>query len=180
MTDTGYMLVALRRISPSKQENVGLTKKCHRMVVRPGEPLNEVAEKLQDLCTDKGTWRLYRSVNKRNFSEGLKLLQVEMILKPELIMFKVSSVWKSILMKNKCRAERKFLIDIDNDSETYLQKVKQFINDISNELILEEVKTPNGFHLVASTFDHRMLTKTFLDVEVKTDDLFFMKLWEND
>jgi hypothetical protein len=172
-----HMVVALRRVSKSKDENIGLSKRCIRMVVRKGETVEDTVEAIKEkILYEDGVWRIYRSVNKRDLEKAQKLLMIEMIVKPERIYDRVDSEWKSILMQKSCRAERNLLIDIDRVDKDLIESTRSFLT--VEELLIEENKTPNGHHFVAKNFDHRDIGK-IEDVEIKNDDLFFLELIDN-
>jgi hypothetical protein len=80
---------------------------------------------------------------------------------------KIGSLWKSCLLQKECKADNKFLIDIDTTDGYILRKIK---NDLAyaNIEIDSEAHTPNGFHIVTEKFDTRMFAD--LDyVEIKRD-----------
>jgi len=173
-----YVLVALRRVTASKGENTGLTNLCHRSVVRPGETLEDAAAQVKKMCFEEGNWRLYRSVNKRDLKKAMDKTQVQMIMNPEQTMDRVSSVWKSVLMKSECKAEKKFLLDFDSEDETLLEEVKAVVVEAGAE-VLEQVKSPNGYGIVTTGFDVRLLKDEHYNCEVKRDALLFMEQWVN-
>ena len=162
-----YVMVALRR--KKDKENEFFSASCHKVVVK-NEDFEYAEERLRKLC-DEGCWRVYRTVNKRDLTKALKLLQIEMITKPESIKDKIDSVWKSILMKPQCKAERNFLIDIDDKSVSPEMIIKKYLPGLKG---LEIVSTPNGYHIVVPPFDTRELLKDYGDkIEVKKDALVY-------
>jgi hypothetical protein len=180
-----HVFVALRRVSATKDENTGLTKKCIRFVDRDDDPV-ETLRRAKKACDEPGFWRIYRSVNKRDTELAMKLLQVKMITHPEQVVDKVDSVWKSILMESGCKGERKFLIDIDNSDPYYQIEVRKYLSEVvvtrkKEKFPLktyEECGTPNGYHVVTDAFDSRELEKKFPDVEIKRDDLLLVDFFE--
>lgn len=174
--NSAYMVIALRRISASKNENVGLEKACIRKIVKSNETIDITVNHLKKIIADeKGVWRIYRTVNKRDFDKARKILMKDLIDRPEDLDYKIDSHWKSILMKSKCKAERKFLVDIDTKSTEVLENVLEALKMTMSDVI----DTPNGYHIVSDCFDTRIL-KDFEDVEVKPDDLVFMEMFENE
>lgn len=166
-----YMLSALRRRKDPGNEY--LTSKCHKTLIRKDNVLayEYAYDRIKRLC-DTGTWRIYRSVNKRDLIKGMKMLQVELINRGEEIAYKIDQVWKSILMKPECKAERKFLIDIDTrDIPPQYIKAK-YLKDVK---IHESNKTPNGYHMVTDPFDSRgILSDLGESIEIKRDALLYM------
>jgi len=173
-----HVLVALRRKSVNKNENVNLKKLCHRMVVRSDETVEEVAENLKKLCWEPGTWRMYRTVNRRDLNKAMVMTQVGMLEHPESYLEKVDGKWKSNLMKEEVKAERKFLLDLDTTDLEKREFIFKYLTDKQVE-VFETVETPNGFHFVTEAFDTRDLESSVLELEVKRDDLFFLFAWDN-
>jgi hypothetical protein len=182
-----HVYVVLRRVSATKNENMGLTKKCMRFVDRDNDPV-ETLRRAKKTCDEPGMWRIYRSVNKRDTEIAMKQLQIQMIMHPNDVMDKVDAKWKSILMESKCKGERKFLVDIDNSDPYYQMEVRRYLSEFtytkkkSTEVLslqtYEEAGTPNGYHVVTDAFDSRELEKKFPDVEIKRDDLLLVDFFE--
>ena len=171
-----YMLVALRRVSKSKNENVGLTQKVIRQLIKPSDDYHLEVEKLvNDISNEDGYWRIYRSVNKRDLNKAFKALQIEMINRGTEIADRIDGVWKSIIMKPENKAERLFLVDIDTKNEKILMDIISSLNPIG---IIENNETPNGYHIITKPFKPQLL-QNFKDVEVKKDALFFIKDIDN-
>jgi hypothetical protein len=175
MTEPNYVVIALKRVSKSKDENTGMEKESRRLIVKNGLTVDEVVARAKTMCDSKGVWRIYRSVNKRNFDKAFKKLQVEMIMNPEFADH-VDSKWKSILMGSDCKAERKFLVDIDTKDFNVHNQVISVLNELNIELF-DHRETVNGFHIVCDPFDPRKLSE-FKDVEVKKDALLFLESFE--
>lgn len=175
--NSAYMIIALRRISASKNENVGLEKACIRKIVKSNETIEITVNHLKKIIADeKGVWRIYRTVNKRDFDKARKILMKDLIDRPEDLSHKIDSHWKSILMKSNCKADKKFLVDIDTKQ---LETRENVLEALKSTTILESVETPNGFHFVTEVFDTRLL-KDMEDVEIKKDELVFMEMFENE
>jgi hypothetical protein len=174
--EDAHMIVAIRRCSPNKNENVGLPKLVRRKIVSAKFGDKDYKEQLKILeksvSNFPGYWRMYRSVNKRNLTKGKQLLQIKLIERGEDFNHRIGSEWKSLLMKRECKSERKFLLDIDSTDITLREKVIQKLKDDGVELF-EENATPNGYHIITSPFNSIILDE-FEDVGVKKDDLFFL------
>jgi len=169
-----YMLVALRR--SKDEENAKRKALCRRHVVSGN--VEEAVEQLMDRCHESGLWRLYRTVNKRDLTKGLKQLQVELVLNGEDFKDNVAGKWKSLLMKPNCRAEKKWLVDLDSKDEELYEKVLKSLKAYTT--VCEECETPNGRHLVVMPFDRREFDKTFEydPVELKKDCLVFVRAFK--
>jgi hypothetical protein len=176
--DDAYMIVAIRRCSPNKNENVGLEKIVRRTVVSAKYGDKDYKEQLKFLEASvsgfPGYWRMYRSVNMRDLEKGRKMLQIKLIERGEGFEHKIDSEWKSLLMKAENKAERKFLVDIDTDNLMVRHDVIKMLRENSID-ILEENQTPNGYHIITNPFNPQLLDEDrFKDVELKKDELFFL------
>jgi len=168
-----HMIVAMRRNGKAKGENQGLSKLVIRKVVRPGEDYHIVAKEFSNqLSNEDGYWRMYRSVNKRDLTKAKQALQLKLIEDGDRISHKIDSEWKSILMKKECRAERRFLLDVDTIDEDVCVKALTKLDDLGVD-ILEDNQTPNGFHWVTTLFNPAEMSE-FEDIDVKHDDLFYL------
>lgn len=177
--ETAHIVIALRRVSPSKNENIGLKKESIRYVVKSNESTEDAIEKLKSTIREKeGMWRIYRTVNKRCFAKARKILMKNLIDRPDEFEYRISSKWKSILMSSDCKAERNFLIDIDTKNIAIVIAIGNRLNNIGVS-ILEEINTPNGIHFVTTPFDSRGVELEFSDIEVKRDALVFVELIDN-
>jgi len=172
MNNLALVVVALRRVSKNKNENIGLTKKCIRKVVRSTDSINDVVLYIKDVIKDeKGLWRIYVSQNRRNLEKAKELLMIDFILN-KVSLDSIDSHWKSILMKKACKAERNILIDIDSKSILLKNTIKALLDQRGRTYIIKE--TPNGYHFLCKNFDSREIEK-FNFVEIKKDGLFFLE-----
>ncbi len=174
-TDETYMLVALRRKSPNKGENLGLDKVVRRRVVcsrRDDDYQTAANEFAETFSEEKGFWRMYRSVNRRDLTKTMKALQIKLILHGDVIEHKIDTEWKSIMMQKENKAERLFLVDIDNTDNDYIHSVIDVLKE-NGLTIKEQNSTPNGHHIIVDAFNP-ILFSEFKDVEIKKDALFFL------
>ena len=173
--DDSYMLVAMRRKSPNKNENMDYDKIVLRKFVS-GKMESDymiAAKRFSDsLSHELGFWRMYRSVNKRDIVKALKALQIKIIEHGETFAHKVDSEWKSILMQHENKAERLFLVDIDTiDDVVYKTVIATLVEN--NVSLVEQNKTPNGIHIVTKPFNPKLIEK-IPSVELKRDALYFL------
>lgn len=135
-----------------------------------------------------GVWRIYRSVNKRDVKKSELELVKTLIDKHTTRQgdFKpVPRLWKTILMQPRNRAERKFLIDIDNIAiiDTVKEILTNYINDYNNNgknkqlmTLFDTIKTPNGYHIISEPFDERILSNFSKDdCSINKDGLLFIE-----
>lgn len=180
MTENLYMLEAIRR--PKDPGNEGLPNLCFRQIMREFETDREVLR--ARVAKEPGTWRLYRSVNRRDFQKAYQALYQGMLfkmLRPETSNFaKVDSEWKTCLMQPENKAERLYLIDCDTKDDAFLKAVNGYLNE--RKVDIHEFKlTPNGAHLVVDPLDVREFNSKFFRVdaagaEVKKDALLFLEI----
>jgi len=173
--NSAYVVVALRRISKKKFENIGLKKACKRFVVKKYENVEDVLSMAEDYClSQEGQWRLYRTVSKRNLDRA-KINTMKFLIDSDRV--DIDDVWISQLLQPECDAEKLLLLDFDiKDEQTrkqVLKDTKEFLKDIDVD-VQEERQTPNGFHLVTKRFDTRVLETMVPELEVKKNALLFI------
>jgi len=188
--DEVYVYIAIRRVSPNKNENIGLDKKSYRLIRYHNQTEESIVDELGEMIHGQpGLWRVYRTINKRSLKKAYRRMQIEMLEKEDSVIRKVNSHWKSILMKPESKCERKILFDFDSDDakmfDEFMNEIieynRQFDqSDKTEPLLCEKVQTPNGFHLITNvfnTFEFKSfgMSKKFKDiVEIKTDALFYV------
>ena len=169
---TAHLYIAIRR----KKENSDLKEICFRHVIRDeGKDLEFIKQKIAGV---PGVWRIYKTVNARNFEKARKILITKLVQDPENWMYRVDSLWKTCLLQPKCRAERKYLLDIDTKDFKRECEVMEAIKKTNPEL-LERTETPNGVHIVLEKFDTRVL-EGIEDVEFKRDGYVFVERITNE
>ena len=147
-----YIWSALRRNKDNNNETTICIRGLNRQRV------------INDAKGNKGVWRLYRSVNLRSMTKAKLELQHQLLEWPDNK--DIGKEWLSILEKPLCKAERKFLIDIDDVSAV------DAVEALLPVGILERVPTPNGMHFVTPPF-HSENIDWPLGVEIKKDALLF-------
>jgi len=170
-----YMYIALFRKKENDKKKVdGFDKNhngvpCIREVGRYHE--EQVINKLKSAISNfKGTWRIYKSVNERDFDKAYIKLQIDMI-KGEVPPEKIDSKWKSILMSPKNKLGRgKWLIDIDD--KDMLDTIMDYLEENDIEVI-DCFDTPNGYGIITNPFDSREFN--FPNVDIKKDALKFLE-----
>ena len=151
--DECYVWMALRRVSPNKNENTGLTKKSYRFVQSSNDTNLDMINMLHNVINiQEGSWRMYRTVNKRSFTKARKQLLIDLINMPEIFTSKIGSHWKSILMKSGTKVERNFLFDFDSNDSNIEQLFRTYLLSQKDCTIIDEFKTPNGRHFVTNPF----------------------------
>lgn len=161
-----HLLIALRR----KKDNENYRPMCLREIIIDETISFEV---LKVKCKELGgNWRIHRTINKRDTSKALKLLQHKIIENPSRVSEYLISTWKTCLMKTEAKAERNILLDIDDMRA--LDEVRTRIA-FHNIKIVEEAESPNGYHIVinAKNVDTRLFTE-IKDVTLQRDGYIFL------
>lgn len=172
-----HILMAIARDKENKEDNAN---RLHRKTVRREDELEESIDYLKRICDEDVNYRLYISVNSRDCVKASTELKKH--IDDTLLdclegngsfqnLKKLDSDYKSILQKNKCKSESRFLFDVDNSSEKY-------VNDLVSELrkkteVIFMVETPNGYHVVTEP-NNLFEFGEWDDVEVKKDDMVYI------
>ena len=165
---TCHLLIAIRRKKENKEEDMTWRGElCFRQVVTDyEEDLATLTNKIQRF---PGVWRIYKTTNARDISKARKMLMTKLINEPEEWDYRVDSLWRTCLLQPDCKAERNFLLDIDTKDEVVLEELAPKLSG----KVLQQVETPNGWHIVAEKFDVRAL-EGIKDVEFKRDGYVFV------
>lgn len=149
-----------------------------REVLYAHQTEEQVITKLKKAITEfPGVWRIYRTVNKRNYDKArLELAHTlfDQLINPEGTSNKnPESLWKDILLQPRNKSERLFLLDIDTKDNSVLLKL------LTNpQLIVRyKVETPNGYHLICEPFNPELI-QNIEQVEVKKDALVYIETVE--
>lgn len=170
-----YVYQAIKRT----KENESIEgPRCMREVLYPHSTEDQVIAKLKRACeVYPGTWRIYRSVNRRDERKSkieLAKTLIDQLANPNGATDKSpESLWKTILMQPSNKAERLFLIDIDTNEQSYYNSICGLVQA---ELV-ESCQTPNGFHIVCRPFNPEVL-KGLVNVEIKKDALLFIESFQ--
>lgn len=187
--ETCYILLLISRKKENEQqtESEKIGKVRRSLIMNP----DEIAEALREFelvakLFPETQYRIYVSVNSRSVLKGMcefqkKLTDMQYSLingNREVLTtaYRLGSEWKSILAKKECRAEKKFLFDIDflNSTVEGQTATENFKNDIDNVAeIVYFGESKNGYALVTNPFDIRKLTLPN-DVGLKTDAYLYM------
>lgn len=166
-----YIFHAIRRNKDNTPENHGHMKSREICL---GDESRTIA-RLKANTTAPGIWRIYRSVNRRNVKKAeLELLQTlasRLAFPTSVSDAPVTSLWKTILMQPHNKAERKFLIDVDDENALPL------VRNIASLEIESIVKTPNGYHIVCLPFDPRLI-ENIPNVSIQKDGLLLIDVYE--
>ena len=121
---------------------------------------------------------MYISVNRRDLKKGTVEMATKLVkcvanpVPTEL--YKLGGAWKSILTKPACRADRRFLFDIDTPDKIEQLEVYSQLKELTKVIIHTE--TPNGMHIVTDPFNPNLFNvpDKLVDVSIKKDDLLLV------
>lgn len=121
--------------------------------------------------------RFYISVNARDNDKTRKALMHLLIDAQDVDMATIGQMAVSVAMQPEQRAERRWLLDVDDPSRTHVEALRRRIERIYEESeapgAVTVIPTINGYHLVCSHgFDTRLLGSMLDRVEVKRDALY--------
>lgn len=172
-----YVYNAIRR--PKENETIE-GPRIIRAVHYPHQDVEQVKNRLRNSCLSfPGTWRLYRSVNRRDEKKAkieLAKTLIDQLTNPQGTTDKnPESLWKTILMQPRNKAERLFLIDIDSQEGVVLDEVLRALPD--KRMIKDYIHSPNGIHIVIEPFNTALL-RDIHQVEVKKDALLYIETFQ--
>ena len=192
-----YLLVLLAR----KKENPDLTEKhklekCNRYVVHS---VDDIPHALSEMEKKAGLYpdikfRVYLSVNRRCLKKGFghvswRLAQLSMDLlngnqQAYTTLARLGSEWKSVLAEKPCRAERRFLFDVDfsNKTEEGQLAYSRFLDTLYplSVTIHHSGPTLNGYAVITDPFNINDLGGLPEHVELKSDDYLYLGVLNND
>ena len=177
-----YVLVALAR----SKENEGVTgpQPAIREVLRePADLRRKTTQLVHAVSRFEATYRLYLTANARNVTTAFFELRrsfddwLEQRLSGNSDVLgkfeRVDSEFKSVLMRDTCRDDTRFIFDLDGIDRT---AATQFREQLSAETTVHlQRSTPNGFHIVCDPFDYTSFDAS-VEYELKTDGLVFVSM----
>jgi len=172
IADTCHVFVAIAR----KKDNPNMigSKHVHRRIIRDYDTDLNV---LRSICkTENLTYRIYKTVNKRSFEKANKLFRHKLIDDLDKYYYRIDSLWKTCLMSGGARAEKYFMLDVDNDKYLYLVNIYCFCEKY-NIKVIDCIDSPHGFHIITEPFDIRLINE-LKDVSVLKDGYIFVEMVE--
>jgi len=155
---------------------------CIRSVIKGHPKELEVFEaKLKVLG---GNWRIHQTVNARDIEKARIWLIKHLLDEPKNACF-IDSAWRTALLQSECRAENKFMLDVDTEDEEKLKALEKLIpvsTDkewaknyiLTYDTLIDKIKSPHGWHYIVQPFDTREVCK--LDyVTLLRDGYYFVK-----
>ena len=164
-----HVYLAIKR----KKDNKGADgKKIYRQIIyNDNTDLSLVKTKCN---TEKGQWRIYKTVNKRNILTAKRKFIHTLI---DTKRTDIESLWRKELLQPEHRVGRRLLIDIDTNDKQIQDKIKEEIIKVTP--IIEEIDTPSGGkHLITEGFDSREVRNKYKDYfEILKDGYIFIELY---
>lgn len=150
--------VSKRKISRNKNEFMEIVDRFIELKKQSDKPL-----------------RIYSSVNKRDIDKGIREFEQRQLYaryydeeSKYSFYFDIKNRWISCIMAPKCRAETKFIIDID-DGEDDIEFIREKLELLSVRILLE-YKTKNGTHIVTEPFN----PNTLPEADINKDGLLLL------
>ena len=161
--------------------NKGSMRWVNKLISHDSESFFKNCKKLLHMMLyyDEPEWRLYSSVNPRNPDHAGKLLIADLVM--DLGSDFETTYWKRLNVNGRFVSalslpesrdtlrDQHFLIDIDT---TEVRVAKEVIELIGSSFYLI-YDTPNGFHIIASKFDTRII-ENIEHVSFKRDGLLLL------
>lgn len=120
-----------------------------------------------------GAWRIHKTVNARSTTRARNELIKLLLDHPDKAAY-VDSAWKTTLLQKECKAEEKFMLDVDTKEPEKIKHVEVLIEN-NGGAIERKVETPNGFHIITERgFDTRLVCE-FPYVTLLRDGYYFIK-----
>lgn len=154
-----HMYLAIQR-----KKDGAACKRVHRQIIYDEErDLDILLAKISDT---PGVWRIYHTVNKRDMKKALKNFKHILI---DTDKTSVESMWRKELLQPENRAERKFMIDLDDKS--LLVSVRRWLT--TQNISFTERVSPNGFHIITPPFNRKLFAEDFPGVDVLIDGYYY-------
>lgn len=130
-------------------------------------------------ASQPGFWRVYRSINRRDFKKAQKLLIHKLIDTPDIYAHRIDSLWKTCLLQPECRLDKNWLLDIDRLETDMLTDFYERIHKFKDVLegcginIIKSYITKGGVHFIVEPFDTRLIETNPKDwkMEIHKDGL---------
>lgn len=168
------LLIALKRNKDNKTETQNPQELCFREICtdEPNDP--SLAVIIERCRSHGGIWRIHKTVNRRSTYKAMDIIRHKYINNSHLITQCLPSEWKSALMSKDSKCTRNFLLDIDDIN--IVSEIKYYLKN-KNIAILEEIPTPNGYHIAVVKFDTKELLATYdnSQLEIKKDEYIYVK-----
>ncbi len=152
----------LRKITTNKEEFLKVYNEFLEIKNKSEEPL-----------------RIYSCVNKRDIRKAIRNFKFEQLEADYYdeenrnnFYFDIKNRWISSLMKQNCRDETMFLIDVDNlIGERNTENIEEHLKNIGVEIVMK-YPTKNGVHIITKPFNPNLFNSEF--GEVKKDALLLL------
>lgn len=170
--------VLFRSRRKDNQQVAGFTERCESFLTRrrPYELRHRFARFVNQGQPGEVS-RFYVSVNARDNAKTRTALMHLLIDTTDVDMATLGQMAVSVAMQPEQRAERRWLLDVDDPSRPHVEALRRRIERIYEESeapgAVTVIPTINGYHLVCSHgFDTRLLGSMLDRVEVKRDALY--------
>lgn len=168
------MLMLCQRNKEGRKTNK-TDRSSKRKISTNKEEFFKILEEFQEIKKNsKESLRIYSCVNKRNINKAIRNFKIEQlevdyydIESRNKFYFDIKNRWISSLMKQNCRDETFFLIDIDKKEDNFITNKR--LEKLKIEIIVS-YQTKNGWHIITKPFNPNLLP----DLDIKKDALLLL------
>lgn len=171
----GYRILMLIHRQKDGGENNGDHKSIRR-ISTGSEDYNRCFDELHEiLISSPLPYRIYSSVNARNFEKAcrnfrMKQIDLENHSEKEQLKFYLGAdkVFKSCMAQPACKETNNFLVDLDIDSRFTLNEVIDYL--ATHTKVLDVRQTKSGHHLITKPFNPSLVP----ELEIKKDAMILV------
>lgn len=187
--DMFYIIQVQRRKkdNPNQPKHV---KTIRDFYIDSAESFFNAEPKIKELC-DENNARAYIRLNRRSYKKVafemtkqlLDLIQTNTASNAQNLFAKVAGNFHSEDSESKT-----WVVDIDTKDQTYVDGVIIYIQSLYKQFgkknwtqnkLIYQLETPNGFHLIASPFNLMEFKKQFPDIDIHKDNPTILYTPEN-
>lgn len=145
-----------------------------KRISKDREEFLEIVEEFLEIKNDTEVpLRIYSCVNSRDIKKAIREFKQRQLDADYFdedsrnnFYLDVKNRWFSSIMQPKCRAETKFLIDVDNiiGDKSDISEVDKYLKEINVKVLLK-YPTKNGWHIVTKPFNPALWNDGFGDIK---------------
>lgn len=176
-SDGVRMLMLCQRNKEGRETNKTDRASTRKITTNKEDFLKVYNEFLELKNKSKEPLRIYSCVNKRDVKKAVRVFKFEQLEADYYdeesrnnFYFDIKNRWISSLMKQNCRAETLFLVDID-DIQIDHSVIQNKLKEVNSEEVIH-YQTKNGWHYVVKPFNPNLWDKNL--GEIKKDALLLL------
>jgi len=179
----GIRMIMLCQRNKDGRDTNKTNRASKRKISANGEEFFKILKEFREIKNNSDKpLRIYSCVNKRDIKKAIRNFKQEQLDADyydedsrNKFYFDIRNRWISSLMKQNCRAETKFLIDIDHiikEAKNWdISYIEEHLEEIGVKVILK-YPTKNGYHIITEPFNPTLWNCEF--GEVKKDALLLL------